>query len=278
MSTESNMTLDAGQQAASTTQQPTQQPAATTSSPQAQQSAGSSAPSQELVFGKYKDINEAFNGYKSAEAKIREQGAELNKAKEQLNDYKPMEGYEADKWQEKVQSWIADKSLPEGATYDANIPEINMLIKGFEKAGVSEKQAKAILAGAAERQVALIEERKEAITKELGEPGMRKVSELTAFASQLSPEDQAAFSGLFAYPYVEAAQVDLMHRLLLGEGREKAIPTGAAVAPVRSSADVKQEIEKMMQEHGSKISHNKELQIKEIELWKEFELLRSKGL
>lgn len=279
MSTESNMTPDAGQQAASTSQQPTQQTAAPVSQ---QPSVGSqqsySAPSQELVFGKYKDINEAFNGYKSAEAKIREQGAELNKTKEQLNEYKPMEGYEPDKWQEKVQSWIADKSLPEGATYDANIPEINMLIKGFEKAGVSEKQAKAILAGAAERQVALIEERREAITKELGEPGMKKVGELQAFANQLSPEDQAAFAGLFAYPYVEAAQVDLMHRLLLGEGREKMIPTGAAVAPVRSSADVKQEIDKMMQEHGSKISHNRELQTKEIELWKEFELLKSKGL
>jgi hypothetical protein len=129
----------------------------------------------QLLFGKYKSMEDAQKGYQSAEAKIREQGTELNKAKEQLDQYKPMEDYSAETWVKKVESWKADKSLPEELTYDPAIPEINMLIKGFEKAGVSEKQAKEILAGAVERQEALIGERKEAIMQELGSEGMKKV-------------------------------------------------------------------------------------------------------
>lgn len=286
MSTESNMPVDAGQQTAQTSQSsgqqqatPSTQPSQASGQPQVgQQPSYGTQPSQEqLVFGKYKNIDEAFNGYKSAETKIREQGTALNEVTKQLNEYKPMDSYAEDKWADKVKIWIEEKSLPEGLTYDAAIPEINMLIKGFEKAGVSEKQAKAILAGAVERQTGLIEERKVSIQKELGNAGMQKVADLQSFANGLSPEDQAAFSGLFAYPYVEAAQVDLMHRLLLGEGREKSIPTGASMALARTSADVKAEIDAMVKEHGSKISHNKELQTKEIGLWKEYQSLKNKG-
>jgi hypothetical protein len=279
MTIESSMPQDAGQQQASNSQGSVQQ-SNNYGSVQQSNNYGSvqqTQPQQEPIFGKYKDINEAYNGYKNAEQKIREQGAELNKYKEQLNDYKPMESYDSEKWSEKIQSWISDKSLPEGLTYDADIPEINMLIKGFEKAEVSEKQAKAILAGATERQIALIEERQAAVKNELGEAGMKKVSELQSFANKLTPEDQAQFSALFTFPYVEAAQVDLMHRLLLGDGREKSIPTGSTNAPMKSSQDVMNDIDNFRKTHSSRISHTPSLQEQENRMWEEYDRLKRQG-
>lgn len=230
-----------------------------------------------LLFGKYKTMEEAQNGYKNAEAKIREQGTELNKLKEQIDTYKPMEDYSEDTWAKKVESWKIDKSLPEGMTYDASIPEINMLIKGFEKAGVSEKQAKEILAGAVERQISLINERKEAITQELGADGMKKVEALNTFGSKLSKEDAAVFESLFAFPYVESAQVDLMYRLLCGGG-EKTVPTNTQPAEVtKSSVDIYKDIMSFQNENKHTLPTDNGLQQRLAAMWMEYESAKKKG-
>ena len=229
------------------------------------------------VFGKYKSLEDAHKGYQSAESKIREQGTELNKLKQQMEDYKPMESYSEDKWTENVNKWIEEKSLPEGMTYDANIPEINMLIKGFEKAGVSEKQAKMILSGAVERQMDIIKERENSIIKELGTDGMKKVSALQEYCNKLSPEDQAAFSGLFAFPYVESAQVDLLHRILIGEG-ERSIPTGVPQAAMKGSADIYQEIMQFRKANERNLMTDQGLQQQEEGMWARFNEAKKRGI
>jgi hypothetical protein len=291
MSTESNMPAGAGQQGVQTQGQDTTVSTTTQAIPPVASNDGifnyEDSPHRAVkpdetqtgdkpIFGKYKTMDEAQTGYKSAEAKIREQGTKLNEITKQLEDYKPMESYAEDKWNENVQKWVAEKSLPEGMTYDPNIPEINMLIKGFEKAGVSEKQAKTILAGAVERQVALIEERKSAIMKELGSDGLKKVAALETFASKLSPEDQAAFSALFAFPYVETPQVDLMYRLMCGEG-ERSIPTNVATAPLESSADIYRTIMNFRKENERSLMTDTGLQQQEEAMWEKYNAAKKKG-
>lgn len=229
------------------------------------------------IFGKYKSLEDAHKGYQSAEAKIREQGAELNKMKQQMEDYKPMESYTEEKWEENVNKWKEEKALPEGVTYDANIPEISMLIKGFEKAGVSEKQAKAILSGAVERQIALVEERKTEIVKELGSDGMKKVTALQEYCNKLSPEDQVAFSGLFAFPYVESAQVDFMYRTLIGEG-ERTIPVNIQQAPLKSSTDIYQDIMNFRKTNERALMTDSNLQQQEEAMWVQFNQAKKKGI
>ena len=239
---------------------------------QPQQSTDSS-----LLFGKYKSLEDAQKGYQNAEAKIREQGTELNRVKEQLEQYKPMEDYSAETWAKKIETWKEDKSLPAEMTYDPSIPEINMLMKGFEKAGVSEKQAKEILAGAVERQVALVNERKETIMQELGADGIKKVEALNQFGAKLSKEDAAIFESLFAFPYVEASQVDLMHRLLCGGG-EKQIPVNTQAAPtIKSSVDIYKDIMAFQQENKTTLPMDVKQQQRLSEMWVEYENSKSKG-
>ena len=228
-----------------------------------------------LLFGKYKTQEDAQKGYQNAEAKIREQGAELNKMKEQ---YKPMEDYSEETWSKKIESWKADKSLPESLTYDPAIPEINMLLKGFEKAGVSEKQAKDILAGAVERQEALIKEKQESIKQELGPEGMKKVQALNTFGSKLSHEDATIFASLFAFPYVEASQVDLMHRLLCGQ-TERNIPTGTSAAPVsKASVDIYKEIMTFQEANKNILQTDAKAQERLNAMWIEYGNAQKKGL
>lgn len=291
MSTENNTPADAGQQGVSTQSQNvvTDNTASQAfpnlntdgvfnyeDSPHKAIKPDENAVGEKPIFGKYKSLEEAQTGYKSAEAKIREQGTKLNEVTKQLEDYKPMESYAEDKWNENVQKWIADKTLSGDMTYDSAIPEINMLIKGFEKAGVSEKQAKAILAGATERQVALIEEKRVSIMKELGSEGLKKVAALENFAAKLAPDDQAAFSALFAFPYVETAQVDLMYRLMCGEG-ERTIPTNVQPAPIKSSADIYRDIMNFRKENEKSLMTDISLQQKEESMWAEYNISKKKG-
>ena len=230
-----------------------------------------------LLFGKYKSMEDAQKGYQSAEAKIREQGTELNKIKEQLTQYKPMEDYSEETWVSKIEAWKEDKSLPAEMTYDPAIPEINMLLKGFEKAGISEKQAKEILAGAVERQISLVNERKETIVQELGADGIKKVEALNQFGARLSKEDAAIFESLFAFPYVESAQVDLMHRLLCGGG-EKQIPVNTQPAPViKSSVDIYKDIMAFQQENKTTLPMDTKQQHRLSEMWVEYENSKNKG-
>ena len=230
-----------------------------------------------LLFGKYKSMEDAQKGYQSAEAKIREQGTELNKVKDQLDQYKPMEDYSTETWAKKIEAWKEDKSLPAEMTYDPSIPEINMLIKGFEKAGISEKQAKEILTGAVERQVALVNERKESIMQELGVEGIKKVEALNQFGAKLSKEDAAIFESLFAFPYVESSQVDLMHRLLCGGG-EKPIPVNTQPAPtIKSSVDIYKDIMSFQQENKTTLPMDIKQQQRLSEMWVEYENSKSKG-
>jgi hypothetical protein len=233
---------------------------------------GQTPPAQEVVepkteklfLGKYKSEEDAQKGYQSAEAKIRDQGAELNKMKEQ---YKPMEDYSEESWNAKFEFWKSEKSLPENVSYDPSVPEINMLIKGFEKAGVSENQAKAILAGAAERQIAMLEEKRESIVKELGPEGMKKVQDLSVFGSTLSGEDAAIFESFFTFPYVEANQVDLMHRLLY-RSREKNIPTGATSASShRSPTDIRNAIHEFETKNKDRLSYDEKTQEELRNMW-----------
>lgn len=243
---------------------------------------GQTPPAQEVVepkteklfLGKYKSEEDAQKGYQSAEAKIRDQGAELNKMKEQ---YKPMEDYSEESWNAKFESWKSDKSLPENVSYDPSVPEINMLIKGFEKAGVSENQAKAILAGAAERQIAMVEEKRESIVKELGPEGMKKVQDLSVFGSKLSGEDAAIFESLFTFPYVEANQVDLMHRLLY-RSQEKNIPTGATSASShRSSTDIRNAIKEYETINKNRLSYDEKTQEELRNMWGQLAEAKSRG-
>jgi hypothetical protein len=230
-----------------------------------------------LVFGKFKNMEEAHNGYKSAEKKIQEQGGYLNKMKEQLDSFKPMEDYEAETWNQNIDKWIEEKILPEGVNLDQSIPEVNMLISGFKKAGISEKQAKEIISGAVERQVAMVNEKKEAITKELGEEGMRKVDDLNRLGSKFSKEDAVVFESLFAFPYVEAAQVDLMHRLLCNN-KEQNIPMAADEYTGKSSEDMQNDIIKFQKENERDLHNRPDLQKKEADMWLEYNRLKSRGV
>jgi hypothetical protein len=231
----------------------------------------------QVLFGKYKSIEDAQKGYQSAEAKIREQGTELNKVKEQLSQYQPMDDYSTEAWVKKIGSWKEEKSLPEEITYDPSIPEINMLLKGFEKAGVSEKQAKEILAGAVEQQITLINEKKESIVQELGNEGMKKVEALNQFGAKLSKDDMAIFGSLFAFPYVESEQVDLMYRLLCGGG-EKSIPTGVKPADaVKSSVDIYKDIMAFQHENKMTLPMDTKQQQRLSQMWIEYENSKTKG-
>lgn len=233
---------------------------------------------KDLFFGKYKSIQDAEDGYKNAVKKIQEQGSELNKLREEKGLFEPMkeEIYQPDKWKETIESWKKEEIIPEGS-YDPDIPEMDMLMAGFKHAGISEKQAKSILAGAVERQMKLVEERQEAVKQDLGVDGMKKVEALTKFATGLSEEDRVIFESLFTFPYVEANQVDLMHRLLVGEG-EKNIPTGPAQEQsAKSSADIYKDIMMFQKEYGRQLHTDNNLQQKLDDLWGKYEKAKSRG-
>ena len=199
----------------------------------------------QLVFGKYKSLDEAQKGYQNAQTKIKDQGTELNKIKETLNQNKPIEDYSPEEWVKRFDTWKTDKSLPEELNYDISDPLFDTMLKGFEKAGVSEKQAVNFISAAIERQKSLAQEKTEAIFKELGPEGEIKIKELEDFSTKnLSPEDLVSFQSLFVPPYVDASHVDLLHRLLIGK-KEQQIPlNGTSVNVAKSSNELYNDIKK----------------------------------
>lgn len=225
----------------------------------------------DLLFGKFKSIDDAQKGYKSAEAKIREQGSEINKFKEELEKYKPMEEITPEAWSQKVESWKQDKSLPGDLNYDASIPEIDMLLHGFKTAGLSESQAKQMLAGAVQRQIQMVQEKQESIKKDLGEEGMKKLSSLQEFANKLQPQDKTVLASLFTFPYVEKEQVDLMYRLLCNQS-EKSIPTNTSPASTQKNPeDIYNAIRDFRKTHSTRIDMDPSLQKQEMDLWADYD-------
>lgn len=231
-----------------------------------------------LVFGKFENIDKASEAYKNAENKIREQGTELTNVKKQLQDYTPMEDYSADTWNKKISQWKESGVIPKEISGDASIPEMDMLLSGMKQAGLSEKQAQLLFKGAIEREANLVKEKETTVKEKLGAEGMKKVQDLTQFASKLSPEDTAIFESLFTFPYVESEQVDLMHRLLVGKS-EKQIPASASNAPAaKASVDIYKDIITFQNQHKNLISTDDGLQQQYKNLWQNYEEAKKKGV
>lgn len=232
---------------------------------------------KQLVFGKFENIDKASEAYKNAENKIREQGTELTNLKKQVQDYTPMEDYSADNWNSKVSQWKESGVLPKEITGDASIPEVDMLLAGMKQAGLSEKQAQLLFKGAVEREANLVKEKQTQIKEQLGEEGMKKVQDLSQFATKLSPTDAAIFESLFTFPYVEPEQVDLMHRLLVGKS-EKPIPASSSATPaMKSSTDIYKDIMTFQSEHKNTIQTDQGLQNRLSQMWMGYEEAKKKG-
>lgn len=245
--------------------------------PKAVTGEGQQPDNKTLVFGKFENLDKASEAYKSAENKIREQGTELTNLKKQVQDYAPMEDYSAETWNSKVNQWKESGILPKEITGDASIPEIDMLLSGMKQAGLSEKQAQLLFKGAIEREANLVQERKKEVQEQLGAEGMKKVQDLSQFATKLSPTDAAIFESLFTFPYVEPEQVDLMHRLLVGKS-EKPIPTSTSAAPaMKSSTDIYKDIMAFQNEHKNVLPTDIGLQNRLGQMWLDYEGAKKKG-
>lgn len=232
---------------------------------------------KQLVFGKFENIDKASEAYKNAENKIREQGTELTNLKKQVQDYTPMEDYSADNWNSKVSQWKESGVLPKEITGDASIPEVDMLLAGMKQAGLSEKQAQLLFKGAVEREANLVKEKQKEVHEQLGTEGMKKVQDLSQFATKLSPTDAAIFESLFTFPYVEPEQVDLMHRLLVGKS-EKPIPASSSATPaMKSSTDIYKDIMSFQSEHKNTLQTDQGLQNRLSQMWMGYEEAKKKG-